>query len=211
MFLLERASFAIKLLDIVEPSDAVANPGAGGPEAILQSAKTHCQRRRIPGSEEGREGGGDVTGEGRKGGGSPSVQRRRSARPPSRPSIRLWSNESRSSAGRPACRKGRLSRVRALERTRRQGRGEGQGQAMECRITTQATRNDRKSRRSCMLRTCYKATQSPNATAVEGRRNKECGMGSAGSWWVFKCSMFLVIVPVCLTNWALEFWVRPTP
>lgn len=61
MFLLERASFAIKLLDVVEPSDAVANPGAGGPETILTSAK-----RRSAGAQS-RIGG--VTGEGRIGGG----------------------------------------------------------------------------------------------------------------------------------------------
>lgn len=45
--------------------------------------------------------------------------------------------------------------------------------------------------------------RSPNATAVEGRVNKECGMGYAGSWLVFKCSVFLVIVPsraVCLPD-----------
>lgn len=65
MFLLQRASFAIKLLDVVKPSDAVAYPGAGGPEAILQSAKTlSAVAQTWIGA-----GKGDVTGEGRKRGG----------------------------------------------------------------------------------------------------------------------------------------------
>ena len=39
MFFLEDAPFSVEVLDVIEPGDAVGDPGVGGLEAILKGEK----------------------------------------------------------------------------------------------------------------------------------------------------------------------------